>query len=167
MGQTPGTISRRHEESRGTEKIEWLNGAMQSPCSSLVVVLPSTETLKGSHVGAGKGPQAHNSNVTMSLDLCAFYVGTGVWIQEMRFDAHLFRKLDRWREEVLVTDLGLDPTSVSSWLCDLGISKLSLSVFVCKKGIVVLVLLSPCEDKNVTFVTCLSTMLLTFSLGLP
>lgn len=85
----------RHEESRGTEKIECLNGAMQSPCSSLVLVLPSTKTSKGSHGGAGKGPQAHNSSVTMSLDLCAFYVGTGVWIQEMRFDAHLLRKLDR------------------------------------------------------------------------
>lgn len=40
----------------------------------------------------------------MSLDPCAFYLGTGVWTQEMRFDAHLFRCLDRWREEVLVTD---------------------------------------------------------------
>lgn len=75
MGQTPGTISRRHEESRGTEKIEWLNGAMHSPCSSLVLVLPSTETLKGSHEGAGKGPQAHNSNVTMSLESVCFLRG--------------------------------------------------------------------------------------------
>lgn len=71
MGQTPGTISMRHEESRGTEKIEWLNGAMQSPCSSLVLVLPSIKTPKGSHEWARKGPQAHDSSVTMSLDLCA------------------------------------------------------------------------------------------------
>lgn len=67
----------------------------------------------------------------------------------------------------MVTSLGLDPTCVSSWLCDLGISKLSLGVFVCKKAIVVLILINPCEDKNVTFVKCLSTMLLTISLGLP
>lgn len=94
----------RHEESRGTEKIEWSNGAMQSPCSSLVLVLPSVKTSESSHEWAGKGPQVHNSSAAMSLDPCAFYLGTGVWTQEMRFDAHLFRCLDRWREEVLVTD---------------------------------------------------------------
>lgn len=50
------------------------------------------------------------------------YWGIGVLIQDRRFDPHLFRHLERWREEALVTHLGLDPTFATSWLCDLGIS---------------------------------------------
>lgn len=70
------------------------------------------------------GTGGHNLTVTIFLNYCAFLLGH--WNLDSGKAAQSLSGLDAWRSGErrlwFQTHLGLDPASITSWLCDLGIS---------------------------------------------